>query len=230
MTSSYLSPLFKISRRYADIKHRLESDKSRYVFVKEQAFAMDSPRAYKLIPAGFKHTFLIRDPSRAFTSHRRGIIADMQHTGLMKDGVDSFNLITDDPVRHPHLTTLKRQYELWKYVRDNIDPNPLIIDSYDLASKPRVILEEFCRRAGLPFSDSLLSWQQSTMEKVGWKTPGEAVDKQDYFYKAAMSSTHFVAPTSEDPIPRDDLTDDVRECVDASMPFYFELYKHRFKA
>nr|XP_054754220.1 uncharacterized protein LOC129260220 [Lytechinus pictus] len=58
-----------------DIKRELEAATSKFVFVKETAFT-DYILAY--LPNGFKHVFLIRDPTKVYKSFRK-VMTGMYH-------------------------------------------------------------------------------------------------------------------------------------------------------
>ena len=221
--------IISVSSSFADVKQRLQADTSKFAIAKYQAYAMDSPEAYVHLPSEFKHCFLIRDPSRVFLSIRKAMCKDLQQAGVSKPN-ESVRIITDDPLRRPLKFIYERQHQLWRYVCDNIDPDPIVIDSDDLASNPRIHLHKFCSRVGLPYTDSLLSWEKGGLEDMKWKTAGEFVSKQmDLFYGVAFNSTKFEPPSKQGPVSRDQLTDDVIECVDISMPYYTEMYANRLK-
>ncbi|XP_071477283.1 uncharacterized protein [Diadema antillarum] len=214
---------------YGDVKRQIESDDSKYVFVKDQAHGVFSERARQFVPAGFNHVFLIRDPTRVFSSIQNAMVRILGERG---ENTDNLNIFRDDPCIYEHLELYKAQHDLWQYVRKQTGSEPLIIDSHDMATNPRPIVKEVCDRVGFPYQESLLSWQPSGLLTTGWKlpTPHYMYSHQQY-YTSALKSTCFVSPGEEGagPIPRDQLTDDLIECVDVSMPYYQEMSKHKFK-
>ncbi|XP_054755471.2 uncharacterized protein LOC129261432 [Lytechinus pictus] len=204
-----------------EIKRELETTKSRFVFIKEMAYLTEYILEY--LPNGFKHVFLIRDPTKVYKSFRKGVL------GLMH--VDDCDIVRDDPIELRPMLWYEQQHRLWKYVQQNdLNPHPIIIDATDLATNPREILKGFCDAVGFPYSDSLLQWSPSHEFPKNFVTAGENLfESMSVFYSAAFSSTHFVAPTIQGPLPRDQLTDDVIKCVDYSMPFYREMYEARMQ-
>ncbi|XP_072174654.1 uncharacterized protein [Diadema setosum] len=209
---------------YADIQRQIEADASQYVFMKDQAYAMATENHRRFLPVGFHHAFLIREPSRVFTSVRNAMSRILRENGTYHENV---SILKDDTTVHGHLALFKKQYDLWQYVRENIDPDPLVIDSYDLASHPDVVLKALCDRVGFPYDDSLLSWQPGA---TPWNLPTPSAEETHHaYYATALKSTHFSAPGEEGPLPRDQLTDDVIQCVDASLPYYEEMCQHKLK-
>ncbi|XP_063955573.1 uncharacterized protein LOC135154190 [Lytechinus pictus] len=174
------------------------------------------------LPQGFKHVFLIRDPTQVYKSFRKGACKF-----LHEDDVD---IIQFNPAEIRPLAWYEQQHRLWKYVQQNLDPHPIIIDATDLATNPREILKGFCDAVGFPYSDSLLQWSPSHEFPNNFVTAGENLSKtMAVFYSSALSSTHFNAPTVQGSLPRDQLTDDIIKCVDYSMPFYREMYGERMQ-
>ena len=217
--------------RFHDIKRDLENAKSKYVFIKEMSFVIDFFQDY--LPQGFRYVFLIREPSRVYFSFRKG----GQSTKIVlgkPDREGELDIIRDDPMKMLPMLWYEKQHQIWKHVKENHDPNPIIIDAFDLASEPQKILKGFCDAVGFPYSESLLHWAPSEEDfPKNFVTAGEgkALFKHfSTFYSTAFSSTHFMAPSGSGPIPRDQLTDDVIRCVDHSMPFYREMYENRLQA
>ncbi|XP_063956430.1 uncharacterized protein LOC135154298 [Lytechinus pictus] len=203
-----------------EIKRDLETTNSEFVFLKEVAFLTDYILEY--LPQGFKHVFLIREPTKVYKSYRKGALRLLH--------VDDVDIIQYDPAQLRPMLWYEQQHRLWKYVQQNLDPNPIIIDATDLATNPREILKGFCDAVGFPYSDSLLQWSPSHEFPKNFVTAGENLfESMSMFYSAAFSSTHFVAPTVQGPLPHDELTDDVIKCVDYSMPFYREMYEARMQ-
>ncbi|XP_003723485.2 uncharacterized protein LOC100889781 [Strongylocentrotus purpuratus] len=208
-----------------DIKRDLESTKSKLVFIKEMAYITDYVQEY--LPQGFKYVFLTREPTRVFTSFRKSI----QASGMFhRTEGPILDIIREDPANIRPMSWYEKQHQLWKYVQEHLDPNPIIIDATDLASQPRKILKSFCEAVGFLYSDSLLQWSPSQNFPKNFVTAGENLEQFAAFYSTALSSTHFMAPAKKGPIPRDQLTDDVIRCVDYSMPFYREMYENRLQA
>ena len=120
----------------------------------------------------------------------------------------------------------KYMHELWGLVRDNIDPNPIVINSQDLLDDPKRVLSRFCELTGLPYKDSLLHWEASTDVVKSWKAAGDTlVQRTMMFYHRAITSSEFMP--SKEAAPRGQLTEDVIRLADASFPYYNEMNQHR---
>ena len=146
--------------RYVEVKRDLEiADKS--VFFKDLASQMDLFRPH--LPDGFRHTFLIREPSRVFVSQRKATINQFRH--LIPADLEKFDMFKHDPYGALPMLWYQKQHELWKYVKENIDPNPVIIDTFDLLNQPGPILKAYLDAVGLPFSEDLLHWEAETIPK-----------------------------------------------------------------
>nr|XP_054767197.1 uncharacterized protein LOC129274410 [Lytechinus pictus] len=224
-----------IQRRasFFDIKQDLENASSKYVVNKDIAHTY----ALEYLPRGFRYVFLTREPSRVFASYRKSRILaaapSMPESRQPEHATDErvFDIIRDDVASIRPKSWYEKQHELWKYVREHIEPNPIIIDAFDLASEPRNILRAFCNDVGFPYSDDLLQWTPSQEFPTNFVLPLENMSQAvgQHLYATALNSTSFVAPRESGPIPRDQLTDDVIQCVDHSMPFYREMYQSRLR-
>ena len=83
-------------------------------------------------------------------------------------------------------------HEFWGHVRENIDPNPIVINSQDLLDNPERILTTFCELTGLPYHDSLLQWDASTDVIKNWKAVGDnLVYHAMSFFQKGITSTGF---------------------------------------
>lgn len=113
-----------------------------------------------------------------------------------------------------------------------MDPDPIIIDSFDLTSKPEVILPKYFKRLGIPFKDSYLRWEgDPELVYSSWKGSSEAVivGSQTNALAPAVQSTRFEPPkyprgTSK---PQWKITDELKEYIEDAIPFYEEMYANR---
>lgn len=60
-------------------------------------------------------------------------------------------------------------YFLWKYVPEQCDPNPVIIDSGDLCRHPKKVLLKLFKAMGIPFEVKYLSWNADEEILKTWK-------------------------------------------------------------
>ena len=121
---------------------------------------------YHYLPEGYTHTFLIRDPLRMMYSYRKLLYTMVKSAGLLSselaDNEQAYDLERDDRffTQCPGYF-VKEQYDLWVYVKETFNPNPLVIDTEDLLRKPKETLFAYCSVVGLPYSDNLLKWDGS---------------------------------------------------------------------
>lgn len=104
-----------------------------------------------------KHTFTIRHPYRMALSVQRLLASTFDFEGDPSD--------LDIGSGHPFMTWEKLSpdpvFKLWKHVRENIDPNPIVIDADDLQTHPEQILRKYCENVGIPFKKEYLQWEKS---------------------------------------------------------------------
>ena len=116
---------------------------------------------------------------------------------------------------------LQLGYPQLKYIFDTIkykiDINPVIIDSTDLLYNPENILKKVCKKIGIPFLESMLSWPRGKRETDGiWGK---------YWYKNVESSTNFkkiITNKIKTPIC-------YKNILNESMKYYNYLYDYRLK-
>nr|XP_054770115.1 uncharacterized protein LOC129277952 [Lytechinus pictus] len=205
--------------------------------IKDMAYAVTG--FYDTLPckeSNFKHVFLIRRPECMFPSFRRLLMVQLKNMTMMR-GEDpgnsfedeNFDMTTDVPFMMPGYM-YKCQFDLWKYVRENIDPNPVIIDSDELANHPAELLPKLCEATGMPYDPSLLEWDSSPDCSLDWRCLHPLKKKDGTLrgpYHMALHSTCFNAPRPL--VPRDDMTPDMIKCVDATQDYYNEMAAHRIK-
>jgi hypothetical protein len=74
--------------------------------------------------------------------------------------------------------------KLFKLVQSHTGTTPPVIDARDLQDQPRVTLEKLCERIGVPFSETMLSWDKGVKATDGpWKSRG--------WYDNVSNSTGF---------------------------------------
>ena len=179
------------------------------------------------IPSGFKHAFLIRHPTLVYHSYRKAKYAELLANNALPDGVceSTYDLEKHDVTRKA-FHFFEYLHVLWGHVRENIDPNPIVINSQDLLDDPERILTKFCELTGLPYHDSLLHWDASTDVIKNWKAVGDnLVCHAMSFLQKGITSTEFLR--SKEPIPDDQLTEDVIRLADSALPYYNDMNQHR---
>ncbi|XP_072170483.1 uncharacterized protein [Diadema setosum] len=197
----------------------LPADKS-YV-IKDMAYGATG--FYDMLPtkeANFKHVFLIRRPDRMFPSWRRLLFKQMTEGLSMGKPLEeeTFDMTKDVPFMMPGYT-YKCQYDLWKHVRENIDPNSVVIDCDDLATNPELYLPKLCEAAGMPYTDSLLEWDGSADIVNTWRCLIPLINQK--IHEVAFKSTGFHTPKPAP--PRDEMKPDIVKCIDATQQYYDEM-------
>lgn len=215
--------------RHPWVKKQLEvnpKDK-KFVFIKDQAIAINDHLQY-LPDVPTRHTFLIRHPQEVYPSFKN---LRVNYHDSVKVSWDEIHLGEDMP-QFPSKEMYRIQYNLWKHVKKNIDPEAIIIDGFDLTSRPEVILPKFFKKLGIPYKDSYLQWE-SDPEVVysSWKGSSDIV----FTSSKTATSSRAVECSQFDPPKRPrgtsnpalKMTDELKEYVSHSMPYYEEMYANR---
>jgi hypothetical protein len=116
---------------------------------------------------GMVNCFLIREPREMITSFIKVI-----------------------PNPRPEDLGLPQQVELFDWICQQTDTVPPVIDSRDVLEDPRVVLGALCRRIGVPFDESMLSWQPGPRPDDGVWAP--------HWYAGVEKSTGFGPYTPKD--------------------------------
>ena len=149
----FLKSLF----RFPYIKEPLENPdpEKEVIFLKDIAYCIDG--GYHFLPdksCGYRHVFLLRHPRKVFASWRKAMLdLGQELNGSDPNGTrsESFHIIKDLPVVYaPPGRFFKELYDLWLHVKQNYDPNPVILDSDDLLSDPATMLPRFLHRGWNP--------------------------------------------------------------------------------
>ncbi|XP_033108817.1 branched-chain-amino-acid aminotransferase-like protein 2 [Anneissia japonica] len=217
-----------------------DADKATYQFVKENILEANYPGKkvvfvkdfsyaitwkINMLPKGYRHAFLIRNPAKTFASWKKLLVAYNDALSL------GTNLMENNGASIPEKYGFGESFELYEHlVRTGIEPNPVIIDSDDLLENPESILRQFCDGIGIEYTDKLMSWNAGDGIVQEWKIPKVFLQGHELigYYEKAFSSQKFVKPN---PAPdRADLPNDVNTCIDAAMPYYEKMYALRLTA
>ena len=124
----------------------------------------------------------------------------------------------------------KELYDEWKFVKENLDPNPVIIDSDDVLSDPAHMLSKYCAALGIPYNDGMVFWEGDPTQFDEWSIPFKPIYEFQFgriFLQNAASSKGFHKPSKLPSV--DEVSFDVRECYEAVKPYYEEMYSARMK-
>ena len=221
-TGGYLAS----EKPYSWVKEQLETSfqDKKFIFCKEISYGLINAGYFKYIPDGFRNTFLIRHPYKVMNSWKR-----MINRGIKEE--EKKLKMTDQPeCLFPSGCSFKEQYDIYAYVRKNIEPNPVIIDTDDLLADSKRVLKAYCQELGIPYSDDLLHWKPGgeCMEEL-WITAKEGIQSQNLGspHAETFSSTCFGAPSK---LPdRSELPEDVLYCADKCMKYYDEMYANKLQ-
>jgi len=189
--------------RYADVRRRLECDFDKTgVFVKDMAYALGSN--FDALPRNFAHAMLIRDPRRAIPS--------MYKIAISGDAPEWADFL-------PIETGFDALCSLYEHLcSQNLEP--LVIESADLLSKPKTVLQAFCEHSGIEYSHTMISWPEEKHIKE-WESWGPV------WYHTLLSARGFSdrGPTSLPSLANLPLP--IRSAITAAMPYYKRLYSRK---
>ncbi|XP_071943818.1 uncharacterized protein [Antedon mediterranea] len=194
------------------------------VFVKDMSYGI----AWKLhmLPEGYRHAFLIRNPVKVFTSWKKLL------NNMLKEMSSGLDLVLENKNNIvPEKYAFGESFQLYEHlVKTGIEPNPVIIDSDDLLENPELVLKEFCNRTGVTYKDELLNWNAGDSVIQKWKFSNTIMQGNQFmgYYKEAFASQKFYKAPS--PADRADLPEDVNKCIDEAMPYYEKMYQLRIRA
>ena len=187
---------------------------------------------FDLLPKGYRHMFLIRNPYKMFPSWKKlnKEILEVFHNV----NVSLEDLILDElpPAMVPPGLTYKESNDLWQHIKDNnLDPDPIIIDSDELLRKPKEALSAVCAKLGIPYSDSMLSWEPGLKVVDNWVACSETkyMMKNSGFFDNFRSSKCFRKPKDTKIPDLDTFSPDLQRCIEYSMPYYKQMFENRLK-
>ncbi|KAJ8050388.1 Branched-chain-amino-acid aminotransferase-like protein 2 [Holothuria leucospilota] len=137
-------------------------------------------------------------------------------------------MIESNPYTPIDLPNPNHLHAFWQYVRNIIDPNPVVIDSDDLQNYPEQILRKYCEAVGIPFKTTYLKWDAGEKPFKGINGPLRLVADGAYSYVNAVSSSCFLPITSQPPT-FESLNPDERKYCSSILPGYQEMYLSRIK-
>ncbi|KAJ8023685.1 hypothetical protein HOLleu_36189 [Holothuria leucospilota] len=212
---------FSYESTKAELEREPRNGNPKFLFIKDMAFAIDGH--YKYFPAKVpcRHVFLIRHPHRFLSSYRRHCkrITGCSPEEEYKHGASDM-LIQGGKCKD-------QIFELWKYIRENVEPNPVVMDTDDMLENPGIILPKLFARLSIPWKESYLSWESKGSIVKKWIACVEQFDRRlnQGCFDRALFSTNFIP--CEQPVPsRNDLHPDIAKYVDKFMPGYKEMLEH----
>ncbi|XP_071498662.1 uncharacterized protein [Diadema antillarum] len=201
---------------YAYVRDLMEQDfpQGKLVFGKDVTIGIMGKFEY--IPKNYRHSFLIRDPRKVFPSIQR----------------------LSDAVPEAHRFSVNKEYgngyrelvELSRHIESTFGQKPVIIDADELLAEPERIMPMYCRAVGLQYDPKMLEWGQVDVTQLRWHCAETMAGYEDMgIFTNALKNTRFNPHLSKKSFDETEWTPEIRECIDAAMPIYQELYKSRLQ-
>lgn len=206
----------RTSVSYSWVKSELEKDEpgKDFIFIKDQVpGVVDHLDAFpNNVPC--RHVFLIRHPVRVLSGLRRYVL----------------RRTTADPKTYDIRTApmygkvWDQHYEFWKYVKEHLDSDALIVDTDDILNKPHEVLPKLFQQLNIPWKDIYLKWPKSDDIVREWK------GVEDHFLRGMLNGVFDQAMASEGLLPSkplrnlEDMSKDIQELSQQYMPTYEEMY------
>ncbi|KAJ8038299.1 hypothetical protein HOLleu_15681 [Holothuria leucospilota] len=219
--------------RFPWVKSQLEADEpgKKYIFIKDQACVIREHLDSLPENVPTRHCFLIRHPREVYPSWKNMI----SHNNPVDKPVpwEECHAANDAP-HMPVEDFFKIHCDLWKYVKEHLDPDPIILDGYDLVSNPDVLLPKLLEKLGVPYKESYLQWpEDEELVYSAWKGSVQTVILASKMIAAsrAVKSTQFDPPRNERGVcsPEWKITDELKELIEKSLPYYEEMFAHRLR-
>ena len=148
--------------------------------------------------AAMTHTFLIRDPKRVV----QGLAKHWPNCTFEEVGFESL-------------------HRLFHRIADRDGAPPPVMYSGDLIDDPAGTAKAYCEAVGIPFIAEALEWEAGDRSEVSWYGEGTGP-----WHDQLRESTGIVKPKTDYP-PLEE-TPRLFELYERSVPFFEDLYAHRF--
>ena len=186
------------------------SDNVDLVFIKDLAYFMRG--RLKMLQDFFpsaKHSFLIRDPTKAIPSMYRV----SENPEIRSSGWDYFD---------PNEAGFKELHEMYEFIKEKLDPNPVIVNADDLLESPKQIMKAYCDGVGIRYEGHMTSWKAGEVPLAwqdGWvQAWRQGAINSSGFIKPSISKTAGASSEPEVTYPPD-----VIKTIEESRPFYDKL-------
>ncbi len=91
-----------------------------------------------------KNCFLIRDPAKVINSYiKKNDLGNIQDIGF------------------------KKQFEIFNFIKNNIDSYPITIDSDDILKSPKEKIKNLCRELNIQYTDRMIKWPKGKRNSDG---------------------------------------------------------------
>ncbi|XP_028412803.1 uncharacterized protein LOC114535697 [Dendronephthya gigantea] len=133
-----------------------EYEGKEFIFSKDMAYYLDGN--YDILRqkslGEYKHTFLIRNPTKSVPSLYRASI------NSKKTGWDYFD---------PEEVGFRQLLELYEFVVNELDSSPVIVDADDLLENPEEMMKKYCEETGLVYQENMTTWKSEKPVPKEWE-------------------------------------------------------------
>ncbi|KAI3625767.1 hypothetical protein CBS9595_001128 [Malassezia furfur] len=171
----------------------------------------------------FQHTFLIRTPEKSIPSYYKCTqekAAGFDFFDPAEAGYKELKLLYDwiaDPSSTFHQPADADERYASFPVQEQAMPPPLVSASV-LLENPGAVLEQYCGALGVPFDESMLSWNPGAVDI--WAKWGK-------YHESAEGSSGFIKEKAKETAEPVEHPQEVQRCIDANMPVFNQLYEKR---
>ncbi|CAH3043111.1 unnamed protein product [Porites lobata] len=123
----------------------------------------------------------------------------------------------------PQEAGFQELFEMYSFVKDNLDANPVVVDADDLLESPKQIMKEYCDRVGIKYEEHMTTWK-----------PGEIIQAwQDGWViawrRGALNSSGFIKSDTSSSKPEIEYPSDVVKAMEDSQAFYDKMFSVRLR-
>ena len=194
-----------------EILNQANDDNIDLLFVKDMACYMKGRLGFlKEFFQDAKHSFLIRNPKKSIPSQYRA----SENPEIQDSGWNYFD---------PQEAGFQELFEMYSFVKDNLDANPVVVDADDLLESPKQIMKEYCDRVGIKYEEHMTTWK-----------PGEIIQAwQDGWViawrRGALNSSGFIKSDTSSSKPEIEYPSDVVKAMEDSQAFYDKMFSVRLR-
>ena len=183
------------------------------VFTKEHAYYVDG-RFDMLLEEDMKdfiHTFLIRNPVNAVASSYRGFGSLEVWSSFHQQKLLGFRQLRD----------------LYFFVKEKIDPSPVVIDADDLLENPEGMMKAYCQKVGIEFKEGMTRWEAGSMKTQDFIDQKGGEENLKWNEAAIHSSGLSKSVPADIRKEQDSFPAEVVKCIKEFQPLYQEMHKFR---
>ncbi len=176
---------------------------------------------FDMLPDGYKHSFLIRNPYKTLMSWRNL----MQRCFEMSD---SFNVISANDL-YPVLDGYKKCWDLMQHLQEQGE-EIIVVDADDMQQDPGAILHMYYKRIGIDCLESTLDLddESDVVMTDNWIRGRALQDQYGDHDETCVESPRI--PSFQPAPKRHDVPFDILQYIDASMPYYLKMYAMRISS